>query len=169
MAYAAQHPVRGAVTVDNPPDVRRFAGLVRRLEPALRSEDFAETFDTVFQSSMGLELIPADIRGAVLAGQRVRQDLVLGYWTEVLDTDPDALQARFDHQLGAIDVPVLGIFGRDVAPPDRERFARIPDAMWEVWPDHGHFPHLVEPQRFAERLLAFVEHCETAAQRATAA
>src|SRR5215210_1317165 len=69
MAYAAEHPVRGAVTVDGPPDVRPFATLARRLEPALRGAAFAETFGAVFQDSMGLDLLPADMRSGVLAGQ----------------------------------------------------------------------------------------------------
>jgi pimeloyl-ACP methyl ester carboxylesterase len=167
MAYAAEHPVRGAVTVDQPPDLRPFASLVRRLEPALRGEAFAETFGAVFQASMGLDLLPAGIRRAVLAGQRIRQDLVLGYWAEILTTEPDVLQARVDRVVNTLDVPLLGVFGRELTPPDRERLARIPDAAWEVWPDHGHFVHLVEPDRFTDRLLAFVEHCELAA-RATA-
>jgi pimeloyl-ACP methyl ester carboxylesterase len=169
MAYAAEHPVRGAVNVDQPPDLRPFASLVRGLEPALRGEAFAETFRAVFQASMGLDLLPADIRGAVLAGQRIRQDLVLGYWTELLSTDPNILQARVDRLVDAIDVPVLGVFGRELAPSDHERLARIADAAWEVWPDHGHFIHLVAPNRFADRLLAFVEHCETAAPLAASA
>ena len=62
-------------------------------------------------------------------------------------------------------MPVLAIFGRELAPSDRERLARIPDAAWEVWPDHGHFVHLVEPDRFADRLLGFVEQCEIRARR----
>jgi len=168
MAYAAEHPVRGAVTVDGPPDLRPFASLAQRLEPALRGDAFADTFGAVFQASMGLDLLPADIRRTVLAGQRIRQDLVLGYWAELLSTEPDVLQARVDRLMREIDVPVLAIFGRELAPSDRERLARIPDAAWEVWPDHGHFVHLVEPNRFADRLLTFVEHCETAVPLATA-
>jgi pimeloyl-ACP methyl ester carboxylesterase len=31
--------------------------------------------------------------------------------------------------------------------------ARVPDAMVEVWPDHGHYPHLVDPERFVARLV----------------
>jgi len=164
MAYAAQHPVRGAVNVDGPLDVRPFASLIHRLEPALRGDAFAETFRDVFQASMGLDRLAADIRAAVLAGQRIRQDLVLGYWAELLDSAPDVLQARVDRALGAIDVPVLGVFGRELEPPDRERLARIPDVAWEAWP-HGHFVHLVEPDRFADRLLGFVEQCEIRARR----
>src|SRR4051812_34679753 len=54
MLYAARHPARGVVTLDSPPDVRAFAGLVHRLEPALRGAAFVETFERVFQTSMGL-------------------------------------------------------------------------------------------------------------------
>src|SRR3954469_15622044 len=82
--YAARPPVRGAVNVDNPPDVRRFAGLLHNLEPALRGDAFAETFGAVFQAGMGLDRLAADVRAAVLAGQRVRQDLVLAYWAQAL-------------------------------------------------------------------------------------
>jgi len=166
--YAAQHPVLGAVAIDNPPDIREFATLAHRLEPALCGAQFSETFRNVYQASMGLDLIPADIRRAVLAGQRVSQDLVVGYWAELLSTEPDAMQARIDRIIGRIDVPVLRIFGRELASPDRERLAGIPDAAYEVWPDCGHFVHLVEADRFAQRLLAFVEHCETAARRTAA-
>ncbi|HHO58195.1 MAG TPA: alpha/beta hydrolase, partial [Oceanithermus profundus] len=33
--------------------------------------------------------------------------------------------------------------------------ARIPGAAVEVWPDYGHYPHLVDPDRFVERLRTF--------------
>ena len=164
MTYAAQHPVRGAVDVDGPLDVRPFASLIHRLEPALRGDAFAETFRDVFQASMGLDRLAADIRTAVLGGQRIRQELVLGYWAELLDSEPDVVQARIDRALDAIDAPVLGVFGRELQPSDRERLARLPEVAWEEWPD-GHFVHLVEPDRFADRLLAFVEQCETRAPR----
>jgi pimeloyl-ACP methyl ester carboxylesterase len=162
-AYAAQHPVRGAVDIEGPLDVRPFASLVHRLEPALRGPAFAETFTDVFVASMGLERLSADVRELVVAGQRIGQGLVLGYWAEVLGVEPDHLQAHVDRALDAIDVPVLAVFGRELTAPEDERLARIPDATCEVWRDSGHFVHLVEPDRFAERLLAFVEHCTTAA------
>src|SRR4051794_659757 len=160
MAYAAQHPVRGVVDVEGPLDVRPFAALMHRLEPALRGDAFADTFRDVFQASMGLDRLAAELRAPVVAGQRLRRDVVLDYWAQILDTDPDALQARIDRATEAIDVPVLAVFGRELRPTDRERLARIGDVACEVWPDHGHFVPLVEPDRFADRLLRFVDHCE---------
>ena len=32
--------------------------------------------------------------------------------------------------------------------------SRLPQASITVWPGSGHFPHLAEPRRFAEVLLA---------------
>jgi len=162
MVYAARHPVRGVVTVDSPPDVRPFAALVRRLEAALRGEAFPETFERVFQASMGLDLLAPDVRAAVLAGQRMDRDLVLGYWAQLLETDPAGLQARADTITASIAAPVLAIFGRELAPGDRERLARLPHAECEVWDGAGHFAHLADPERFAGRLRAFVERCADA-------
>jgi pimeloyl-ACP methyl ester carboxylesterase len=162
MLYAAEHPVRGAVSVDSPLDVRPFAALLRRLEPALRGPAFTETFERVFQASMGLDLLAADVRAAVLAGQRTDRDLVVAYWAQLLETDPEVLQARVDRATASIPVPLLTIFGRELAPSDRERPARVPDAECEVWDGLGHFLHLAAPDRFAQRLRAFVERCADA-------
>jgi pimeloyl-ACP methyl ester carboxylesterase len=161
MAFAAEHPVRGVVDVDGPLDVRPFASLLHRLAPALRGHAFPQIFRDVFQASMGLDRLAPDVRDAVLARQRIRRDLVLAYWAELLESEPDVLQAGIDRAVDAIDAPLLGVFGRELQPSDRERLARIPDAACEEWPD-GHFVHLVDPDRFADRLLAFVAHCESA-------
>ena len=160
LTYAATQPVRGVVTVDNPLDVRPFARLVRQLEPALRRDAFAETFQRVFQASMGLDLLDPAVRARVLAGRRIRPDLVLGYWTELLDTDPEALQARIDRLITTIEAPVLAIFGHDISPSDRSRLNTIPHADLEEWTGFGHFVHLVDPDRFASRLMAFTGRCD---------
>jgi pimeloyl-ACP methyl ester carboxylesterase len=31
----------------------------------------------------------------------------------------------------------------------------VPSAAYELWPDVGHYPHLVDPERFLARLAAF--------------
>jgi pimeloyl-ACP methyl ester carboxylesterase len=154
--YAAAYPVRGAVFVDATPYLHPFVELVHRLEPALRGDAFAETFARVYQPSMGLHLVAPE----VMPAQRVRQDVVVGYWEELLSSDPDVFQARVDRLLDAIRVPVLGVFGHELASPERVRLARV-GAELEEWAGRGHFVHLAEPDRFAERLLAFTARCET--------
>jgi len=167
LTYAAAHPVRGAVIVDNSLDVRPFARLVRQLEPALLSNAFEETFQRVFQASMRLDLIAPDVRAHVLAGQRIRQDLVLGYWTELLQTDPEALQDRIDRLVGTVSVPVLAIFGDEIPSMERLRLQRVLGAEVEEWSGSGHFVHLVHPDRFVTRLLAFAAGCEANAPSTT--
>jgi pimeloyl-ACP methyl ester carboxylesterase len=157
--YAAAHPTRGLVVVDSGPDLRPFAELAHRLGPALRGPGFADAWRT-FEASLGLERIPEPVRRVVLAGHRVDQDVVVGYWEPLLRTDPAALQAWIDAQvLPKVGAPCLAVFGRPVTERERERLARLEDVQLEQWPGDGHFVHLVDPDRFAARLRRFIAHC----------
>jgi hypothetical protein len=73
VVYAVAYPARGAVIIDNGPDVRPFAELVERLEPALRGPGFAQVWPT-FESSLGLERIPEPVRSLVLETHQVKQE-----------------------------------------------------------------------------------------------
>ncbi len=158
-AYAAAYPTRGLVMVDNGPDIRPFAKLVRQLDPVLRGPGFAQVWST-FENSLGLERIPEPVRSLVLATHEVNQDVVVGYWEMLLDTDPAELQAWIDTQvLAQIAVPCLAVFGRPTTDGERERFGWLPDVQLEEWTGDGHFVHLVDPDRFAIRLRQFVDHC----------
>ena len=157
--YAVAYPTRGIVLVDNGPDIRPFAELAHRLEPALRGPGFAEVWRT-FEDSLGLERIPEPVRSLVLAAHEVNQEVVVGYWETMLRTDPAELQAWIDTQIiPKLDVPCLGVFGRPVTDAERERFERLPDVQLEEWTGDGHFVHLVDPDRFTTRLRQFVDHC----------
>ena len=64
----------------------------------------------------------------------------------------DAMLAGYaDHP-----TPYLGLFGIDPGPGYAEWLARrVPGAVVETWEDHGHYPHLVDPDRFVDRIVAF--------------
>jgi pimeloyl-ACP methyl ester carboxylesterase len=157
--YAAAHPVRGAVIVDNSLDIRPFVELVQRLEAALRGPDFARAFEG-FQQSMSIDRVPEPLRELVLASQDVRQDVVLGYWDQVLRTPAAELQAWIDRIIATVNVPFLYVFGHELAAGERRHLeTSMPSAEVEVWPDRGHFVHLAEPDRFAARLRSFIEKC----------
>ena len=81
--YAAAYTVRGVVDVDQPLYVRPFAELLRTLGPALRGDGFAAAFEP-FRQSIGVDRLPEPQRSRVAARQRLRQDLVIGYWDEML-------------------------------------------------------------------------------------
>src|SRR5690606_139834 len=88
--------------------------------------------------------------------RRPEQDVVLGVWDLVLRSTAEELDAVVDEVAGAVTVPFLSLHGIDPGPEYGDWLtARIPSATFEVWPDHGHYPHLVDPRRFVERITAF--------------
>jgi pimeloyl-ACP methyl ester carboxylesterase len=82
--------------------------------------------------------------------------VVLGIWGTVFDSTPDELDAQVDALVGGITVPYLALHGID---PGDEYGAwltgAIASAQFEVWPDVGHYPHLVHPDRFLDRVASF--------------
>ena len=157
--YAATYPVRGVVDVDQPLYVRPFAELVHALAPALRGGDFDTAFEP-FRQSLGLDRLPEPERSRITGRQRIRQDLVVGYWDEVLATAADQLQGRIDDAFTAIKAPLLAVFGHALDDQEREHLRRLlPSAEVDEWPGHGHLVHLEEPDRFARRLSAFASQC----------
>jgi pimeloyl-ACP methyl ester carboxylesterase len=153
--------VLGVVNIDNPIDIRPFAQLVRRLAPALNSPRFAAAFEP-FQQSTGLDLVAEPLRSHVLAIQDARPELVLGYWDQVIRSDPDELQAWIEETLHRIDAPYLGIFGRTLEPGERDyTIQQITDLQLEEWPGSGHFVQLSNLERFTARLQDFIRHCLT--------
>jgi pimeloyl-ACP methyl ester carboxylesterase len=157
--YAASYPVRGLVNVDGTVDIRQTAALLQRLEPVLQSERFAAAFEP-FQQSMGFERIPEPLRTQVLDSQDIRQAVVLGYWQQLLRTDPADLQAEIELAMGRIDAPCLNVFGHALSDHDRNYLhEHVSDVFIEEWPDRGHHVHLAEADRFAARLRSFIDHC----------
>jgi pimeloyl-ACP methyl ester carboxylesterase len=156
--YASAYQTRGVVVVDSGPEVRPFAELLHRIEPLLRGPGFASAFQP-FEDSLGLERIPEPLQSLVRENHAVRQEVVVGYWDELMRTDPVEFQVWIDTQLHGLDVPCLAVFGRPLTDGERERFGRMPDFQLEEWVGDGHFVHLVDPGRFATRLRQFVEYC----------
>ena len=154
MLYAAAYPTRGAVVVDQPFDIRPFARFAKQLEPGLRGPGFEQAF-APFQESMRLDLVREPLP------QTLRQDVVVGYWEQLLRSDPEELQAWIDRVAATIVVPGLALFGKTLADADRERIAAVaPTVAVEEWDGDGHCLHLVEPDRFAARLRRFVDDCD---------
>src|SRR5256885_2046802 len=74
--YAASYPVRGVVNVEGTFDIRPMAELIRRSEPMLRSDRFADAF-APFQEGMGFEHVPEPLRTRALERQEIRREVVL--------------------------------------------------------------------------------------------
>jgi pimeloyl-ACP methyl ester carboxylesterase len=150
LTYAGLYPTRGAVSIDCPFDLRAFAGLVKQLAPALRGPGFEQAF-APFQQSMRLHLLHEPVP------QTIRQDVVLTYWDKLIRTDPDALQQQIEEMAARTETPALMLFG-DRLPAEQREYIRAhrPGIEVEEWPGRGHMLHLVEPDRFTDRLRRFL-------------
>jgi pimeloyl-ACP methyl ester carboxylesterase len=108
----------------------------------------------VFDSMVGP--LPADEAARIAGLRRARQDVVLGIWSTVFESTADELDATVEGLLGAVNVPYLSLHGIDPGEAYTAWLRRLmPSATVEVWPDQGHYPHLVQPARFLERLIDF--------------
>ena len=90
-AFAAEHPCRGVVNVDQSIALGDFQELVRGAEPMLRSDDFGDVITALFDSMHGA--LPADEVARISALRQPRQDVVLGVWAPLLELSPDELDA----------------------------------------------------------------------------
>jgi pimeloyl-ACP methyl ester carboxylesterase len=156
--FATVYPTRGIVFVDQATEVLPFAQMLHEIAPMLRGPGFDRAWPNI-EDSLGLDRIPEPTRSLVLKAHKVEQDVVLGYQEQVLNTDPAELQAWIDDMASRVDCPCLAVFGRSVTDGERERLSKLPDVQIEEWVGDGHFVHLVDPERFTARLLAFVERC----------
>ncbi|MFZ4720603.1 MAG: alpha/beta fold hydrolase [Ilumatobacteraceae bacterium] len=160
-AYAAIAPCVGVVNVDQPLRLADFQGLLQQLEPMLAGsqEEFEGAISMVFDAMNGP--LPADevARISALRGHP-RQDVVLGTWDAVLHSTPEELDATVVALAGAITVPYLSLHGIDPGPDYAAWLTGlVPSATVEVWTDDGvglgHYPQLVQPDRFLARLAEF--------------
>lgn len=93
--------------------------------------------------------------------RRPDQEVVLGVWSFLLEAPPAEIEAVIDRAI-TVDpavahavVPHLTLLGTAPDPDYPSWLARrIPGAVVEVWDGHGHYPHLVDPDRFTARLRA---------------
>jgi pimeloyl-ACP methyl ester carboxylesterase len=155
-AIAAAGRCRAVVNVDQPLQLAAFQAGLQQLEPMLRGDPGA------FQTAIAM--VFDSMRGPLSATETARleslrspeQAVVLGIWDLVLTSPAADLVATVDAIVGAITVPYLALHGIDPGDDyvDWLRSA-IGSATVEVWADHGHYPHLVDPKRFVQRVNSF--------------
>lgn len=153
-AYAALAPTVAVVNVDQPLDLVGFQAQVREVEPLLRSDAFGDVITGLFATMRG-PLSPEET-DRVEALRRPDRDVVLGVWSPLLELEVEDLAAMVDQVVAGIEVPYLSLHGIDPGEGYEAWLqARIPAASVELWDGTGHYPHLVDPDRFVERLRAF--------------
>lgn len=150
----ATTPVRGVVNVDQELDTAAFKQTVAPFESRLRGDDFESAFGE-FTETLRADLVPDQRR--TLATMAPDREVVLGVWTTVFDTSAEDLNAMVEPVLSTYPVPYLAIFGSEISADERRLVELVPDVEIEQWEGLGHFVHLVDPQRTAERIARFVD------------
>lgn len=157
LLFAALHPAQGVVAIDAVPLF--LPHLAERLAP-YRERLLGDGFDAAFQEWeerwFPTDRLPPGTGDAITGSRAPRRDVVLAYWQNVLSPEAAAaVQPGFAAVLGSISVPTLVLLAQEPSPEDAAMLGRIEHGVVEVWQGGGHFLHLVDPARFAERLAAF--------------
>ncbi len=154
--HAAAHEPRATVNVDQPLEISGFGAALEQLAPMLRGDD--ASFQAAMHAVMETLYPPLAVeeRARLQALASPEQDVVLGVWDIIMTTPPDSLDALVRDTARDITAPYLALLGSDVdASYDTWLRERIASATIERWPGDGHYPHLVEPERFVARVNTF--------------
>lgn len=155
-AYAAGGPCRGVVNVDQPLALSGFQAVLTQLQPMLEGDEaeFQGAISAIFDDMAGA--LEGHERRRVDGIRAAEQDVVLGVWDVMFTATADELDAVVDSLAGAIGVPYLSLHGIDPGSDYSSWLTgKVATATVEVWPELGHYPHLVEPDRFVARIGEF--------------
>ncbi len=151
--------VASVVDIDQSLQLGEFKAQLMPAEAMLRDPaQYQLVVDAMFEMMMG-DLLPSTEIVRVNNLRRADHEVVLGVW-ELLLTEPvEQIAETVDAALAGYrgrGVPYLALFGLDPGEGYSRWLAeRIPGSTVEYWPDHGHYPHLVDIDRFVERLRTF--------------
>jgi pimeloyl-ACP methyl ester carboxylesterase len=152
-------PVASVVDIDQSLQLGAFKTDLVAAEALLRDpEQYRFVVGAMFEAMSGT-LLSGDERGRIGALRRPDQAVILGVWDLLLTTPEEEIAASVDTALvGYVDhpTPYLALFGLDPGDGYASWLAeRVPGSQVEFWAEHGHYPHLVDPDRFVGRLIEF--------------
>lgn len=155
-AFAAIAPCRAVVNIDQSLRLSAFKAALEQLEPMLKGDDesFQQALEMMFNAMDGP--LSASEQARLREHRRADQAVVLATWAAVFESTEAELDATVEALAGGITVPYLALHGIDPGPDYGPWLQHlVPTATVEVWPDMGHYLHLVDPARFLARLAEF--------------
>jgi pimeloyl-ACP methyl ester carboxylesterase len=162
--FADTYAVRGVVNVDQTLDTA-FVHMLQANRDAVTGPGFSKMWPALL-SSMRIDLLSTEAQ-RLLSTAPPRQKVVLAYWREALEMPATDIQSRIDRVLARLKerrLPYMVIAGHEY---DAGYAAwlrdTLPQATLTVFPNSGHFPHLADPERFADCLASTKRRIATVA------
>ena len=149
------------ICVDQPLELAPVAEAVHLLASRLRDPALYADALMEVKRALGIDLVSDPIHADLERKSReIDQRVVLSLWEAMLDGDEDGVrvsEAMLAEMFGNIRVPYLAVHGQPLKAGYEEWFrATNSNAMLEMWDGLGHWLHLVDPERFANRVREFV-------------
>jgi len=151
--------VASVVDIDQALQLDSFKAQLTPAEAMLRDpEQYHLVVDAMFEMMIG-DRLSADEQARVNALRHADHEVVLGVWNLLLTRPVEEIAASVDVGLAGYagrDVPYLALFGLDPGEGYAAWLAeRIANSTVEYWEGFGHYPHLIDPDRFVTRLRDF--------------
>lgn len=157
--YALRYAVRGVVNVDQPLRASGFATLLQKNAEILNGPQYLQVWNMLL-GGMHIDLLAPDVRPLVTDAPMPARELLLGYWSELMNTAPAELDEHWLRQLAVLrknQVPYRHIAGAALEPAYEQWLrAALPEVEITVLPGSGHFPHLADPAGTAAVVRAAV-------------
>lgn len=155
--------VASVVDIDQSLQLDAFKDQLAPAEAMLRDpEQYQLVVDAMFEAMMG-DMLSATEVARVNGLRRAEHEVVLGVWDLLLTQPVEEIAAAVSAALAGYagrDVAYLALFGLDPGDGYAAWLSeRIHGSVVEYWSgaDHqyGHYPHLVDPDRFVARVRQF--------------
>lgn len=158
-AVGAAFPVSSVTNVDQSLQLGAFKEGLMPAEAMLRDpESFPAVIESIFADLAG-SMLSADETSRVNGLRRADQTVVLGVWELIFSMSVEEINGVVEGALAGYagaPTPYLSLFGVDPGSEYASWLRQfIENSTVELWADHGHYPHLVDPDRFVARLKEF--------------
>lgn len=160
-AVGAVLDVSSVTNVDQSLQLGAFKEQVAGIEAMLRDPaSFDLVISGLFDQLMGTKL-PESERQRLTTTRRPSQGVVLGVWEMMFSMSSEDIAQVVEGALAGYEgseTPYLSIFGADPGEEYQPWLqSHIGASELELWDGYGHYPHLVDPAAFVDRLEAFWE------------
>lgn len=153
--YAADYPTQAVVNVDQPLALGAFKEQLDAVEPMLKGEAFHDVMNQMFEPMMAP--LPAEEQERLRSLRNPVQDVVLAIWEPVFEKSLEELEAMSRSLLDGVQCSYLALHGNDLGRAYRAWLADVvPVAQMQVWEGCAHYPHLLHPESFVERVKAYM-------------